>query len=87
MLVSIFPTYPVICGVAPVIGTDIPLLRETYAPIIRQRQAAKVGDPEKDVYDQPAAPREHGKLLLPLDQSLASFRHTLLKPDLFLAFT
>ena len=51
------------------------------------RQATKVGDPEKDVYDQPAALREHGKLLLPLDQSLASFRHALLKPDLFLAFT
>ena len=26
------------------------------------RQATKVGDPEKDVYDQPAALREHGKL-------------------------
>ena len=37
-------------------------LRETYAPVIRQRRAAKTGDLEKVLYDQPAALREHGKL-------------------------
>ena len=40
----------------------IPFLRETYAPVIRQRRSAKRGDPEKAVYDQPAALKEHGKL-------------------------
>jgi len=41
----VFILIAVLCGLASVIA--IPLLRETYAPIIRQRRAAKSGDHEK----------------------------------------
>lgn len=59
---TVYFCYPVLCGVASAIG--IPLLRETYAPIIRQRRAAKSGDSEsvQAVYDQPAVLKEHGRL-------------------------
>ena len=57
---SNFFSYPVLCGIAAAIS--IPLLRETYAPIIRQRRAAKSGDPEKAVSNQPSLLKEHGKL-------------------------
>ena len=53
-------SYPVLCGVVGAIS--IPLLRETYAPVIRQRKAAKSGDPEKVVSIQPSLLKEHGKL-------------------------
>ena len=52
-------SYPVLCGVAGAIS--IPLLRETYAPVIRQRRAAKSGDPEKAVFNQPSLLKERGK--------------------------
>ena len=51
--------YPVICGVASVIG--ISFLRGTYAPVIRQRRAAKYGDNEKALTIQPTILKEHGK--------------------------
>ena len=51
--------YSVACGVASALG--IPLLRETYAPVIRQRLAAKSGDPEKIAAAQPDL-MENGKL-------------------------
>ena len=53
-------SYPVLCGVAGAIS--IPLLRETYAPVIRQRRAAKSGHPEKIVSDLSSLLKERGKL-------------------------
>lgn len=52
----------VVCAVASIVG--IPLLRETYAPVIRQRLAAKSGDPEKATSTSihPAILQEHGRL-------------------------
>ncbi|KAF9456414.1 multidrug resistance protein 4 [Collybia nuda] len=40
----VFIIIAVLCGVSAIIG--IPLLRETYAPIIRLRRAKRSGDPE-----------------------------------------
>lgn len=53
-------SYPVLCGVVGAIS--IPLLRETYAPVIRQRKAAKSGDPEKAASSLPGLLEERGKL-------------------------
>lgn len=52
--------YPVLCGLASVVA--IPCLRETYAPIIRQRRAAKSGDREKAVYESHNPALAQGKL-------------------------
>lgn len=52
------------CGVAALIG--IPLLRETYAPVIRLRLAQKSADPEKAARQHPtlvAARRSKGHIL------------------------
>ena len=40
----ILSDYPVICGVASLVG--ITFLKETYAPVIRLRRAARLADPE-----------------------------------------
>ena len=40
---------------------SIPLLRETYAPVIRQRRAAKSVNPEKDASNLPSLLKERGK--------------------------
>jgi hypothetical protein len=51
-----FMLFPGICGVASLVG--IPLLRETYAPVIRLRQAQQSGnfksDPERQAELVPA---------------------------------
>lgn len=56
---SFFLYPPALCGVAAAIG--IPFLRETYAPVIRQRLAAKYGDSEIAVAI-PTPLKEVGKL-------------------------
>ncbi|KAF8903320.1 major facilitator superfamily domain-containing protein [Gymnopilus junonius] len=54
----------VIAGCCAVCGAfSIPLLRETYAPVIRQRKAAKSGDPEKVAKAHPHLQKEHGSKL------------------------
>ncbi|KAF8800562.1 MFS general substrate transporter [Phlegmacium glaucopus] len=50
----------IVCGVISVV--TIPLLRETYAPVIRQRRAAKSGDRENTVSSHLAIVNGHGKL-------------------------
>ncbi|KAF8800960.1 MFS general substrate transporter [Phlegmacium glaucopus] len=56
----VFIVISIVCGVASAIA--IPLLRETYAPVIRKKRAARSGDPEKTVSKQPALLKEHGRL-------------------------
>jgi hypothetical protein len=56
----IYLGYSVACGVASAIS--LPILRETYAPVIRQRLAAMSGDPEKVAAVQPDFLKENGKL-------------------------
>ena len=58
--IYLFIYYPVVGSIAAAIG--IPILRETYGPVIRQRRAAKSDDSEKAVPDQPAILKERGKL-------------------------
>ena len=53
-------SYPVLCGVVGAIS--IPLLRETYAPVIRQKKAVKSGDAERAVSNLPGLLEERGKL-------------------------
>ncbi|KAJ6615652.1 multidrug resistance protein 4 [Mycena sp. CBHHK59/15] len=45
------------CGVASLVG--IPLLRETYSPVIRLRIAKKSADPEKAALGHPVLLKEH----------------------------
>ena len=47
-----------ICGFASLIG--LPLLRETYAPVLRMRLAARLADPEKPT---PRLQQPHESLL------------------------
>lgn len=54
----IFIVIAALCAVAAVIG--IPLLRETYAPVIRLRLAEQSGDPEKAAKAHPHLLKEHG---------------------------
>lgn len=50
--------HPGICGFASLIG--VPLLKETYAPVLRMRLAARSADPERAV----SRPQQsHGGLL------------------------
>ncbi|KAF8800563.1 multidrug resistance protein 4 [Phlegmacium glaucopus] len=56
----VFIIIAILCGVTSAIA--IPLLRETYAPVIRQRRAAKSGDREKAVPSHLPIVNEHGKL-------------------------
>ena len=56
----IYLWYLVACGVASAIS--LPLLRETYAPVIRQRLAARSGDPEKVAAVQPDFLKDNKKL-------------------------
>lgn len=51
----------VACGLVSLVG--IPLLEETYAPVIRLRRAAKSGDPEKQAAAHPHLLQEHGSKL------------------------
>ena len=57
-----FCYYAVVCGAVSIVS--IPLLQETYAPVIRQRWAAKFGgDPEKACQvGEISALQENGKL-------------------------
>ena len=57
-----FVYYAVLCGAVSIVS--IPLLQETYAPVLRQRQVAKIGgDPEKVwVGEEISALQENGKL-------------------------
>ncbi|KAF9482294.1 multidrug resistance protein 4 [Pholiota conissans] len=57
----VFIVIAISCGAASAIG--IPLLRETYAPVIRLRRAAKSGDPEKVAKAHPHLLKEHGSKL------------------------
>ncbi|KAF8967302.1 multidrug resistance protein 4 [Flammula alnicola] len=60
----VFIVIAIACGVVGLLG--IPLLRETYAPIIRLRRAAKAGDREKVAAAHPHLLKEHGSKLLVL---------------------
>lgn len=51
----------VTCGACGSVG--IPLLRETYGPVIRLRRAAKSGDTEKAARAHPHLLQEHGSKL------------------------
>ncbi|KAJ7129185.1 major facilitator superfamily domain-containing protein [Mycena epipterygia] len=48
-------------GIASAVG--IPLLRETYAPILRLRKAKKSGDPEKAALNHPVLVAQHSSKL------------------------
>ncbi|KAJ6521111.1 multidrug resistance protein 4 [Mycena capillaripes] len=48
-------------GLASAVG--IPLLRETYAPILRLRRAKKAADPEKAALEHPVLLKEHSSKL------------------------
>ncbi|KAJ7368886.1 major facilitator superfamily domain-containing protein [Mycena albidolilacea] len=48
-------------GIASAIG--IPILRETYAPLIRLKRAKKAVDPEKAALEHPVLIKEHGSKL------------------------
>jgi MFS family permease len=54
----VFIVITALCGVAALIG--IPLLRETYAPVIRLRIARKSSDPEKAAKAHPHLLQAHG---------------------------
>lgn len=56
------------CGVASAVG--IPLLKETYAPVIRLRRAAKNGDLEKLAAAHPHLIQAHGSKLRILYENL-----------------
>jgi hypothetical protein len=59
----VFIVVSVLNGIAALIG--IPLLRETYAPVIRLRMALKSADPEKAAREHPAlAATHHSKLYI-----------------------
>ena len=60
---------PVACSVLSIIA--IPLLRETYGPVIRMRRAAKAGDLENFLRANPHLAAEHGKKLDVLWDNLA----------------
>ncbi|KZT12824.1 multidrug resistance protein 4 [Laetiporus sulphureus 93-53] len=57
----VFIVIAALCGVAAVCG--IPLLRETYHPIIRLRRAKRSGDPEEAARMHPHLLQEHGSKL------------------------
>jgi len=57
----VFIIIAIVCGVAGAIG--IPLLRETYAPVIRLRRARKSGDPEAAGRAHPHLQEAHGSKL------------------------
>ncbi|PPR01247.1 hypothetical protein CVT24_006011 [Panaeolus cyanescens] len=54
----VFIVIAITCGVASLVG--IPLLRETYAPVIRLRKAKKSADPEAAARAHPALLHAHG---------------------------
>jgi len=54
----VFIVIACICGVASLIG--IPLLRETYAPVILARRAARSNDPETGANGTPSLQKAHG---------------------------
>lgn len=56
----IFIIISCLCGVCALIG--IPLLRETYAPVIRLGLAKKSADPEKAAKAHPALASAHGSM-------------------------
>lgn len=47
-----------LCALSCIVG--VPLLRETYAPVIRQRIAEETGDPEKAALSHPHLAAAHG---------------------------
>lgn len=50
-----------LCGLASLVG--IPLLKETYAPVIRLRLAKKAADPETAAKKHPHLIADHGNKL------------------------
>ncbi|KAI0758291.1 major facilitator superfamily domain-containing protein [Irpex lacteus] len=54
----VFIVISVLCGIASIIG--IPLLRETYGPVIRLRLAKHSADPEKAAKAHPHLMQNHG---------------------------
>ncbi|KAF8155816.1 multidrug resistance protein 4 [Crassisporium funariophilum] len=57
----VFIIIAMICGIASLVG--IPFLKETYAPVIRLRRAAKSADPEAAAKAHPALVETHGNKL------------------------
>ena len=53
----VFVVISVMCGVSALIG--IPLLKETYAPVIRLRKVMKSTDPEKAAMQHPTLVAAH----------------------------
>ncbi|KAF9051365.1 multidrug resistance protein 4 [Panaeolus papilionaceus] len=54
----VFIVIAIVCGVASLVG--IPLLRETYAPVIRLRKARRSADPEAAARAHPILLQAHG---------------------------
>lgn len=54
----VFYVIVALCGAAAVLA--IPLLRETYAPVIRLRRDQRSGDPEKAAQTHPHLAEHHG---------------------------
>ncbi|EKM77331.1 hypothetical protein AGABI1DRAFT_43519 [Agaricus bisporus var. burnettii JB137-S8] len=57
----VFIVIACICGFASAIG--LPILRETYAPVIRLRRAARAGDPEATRKYHPVLDQANGSIL------------------------
>ncbi|KJA21402.1 hypothetical protein HYPSUDRAFT_140645, partial [Hypholoma sublateritium FD-334 SS-4] len=64
----VFIVIAISCGVISAVG--IPLLKETYAPVIRLRRAAKNGDPEKLAAAHPHLIQAHGSKMRVLYDNL-----------------
>ncbi|CAA7264391.1 unnamed protein product [Cyclocybe aegerita] len=87
----VFIVIAITCGVASLVG--IPLLQETYAPVIRLRRAAKSSDPEAAAKMHPALQAAHGNkwhimwinLSRPIELLFRSFICFIL--SLYMAFT
>jgi MFS family permease len=65
----VFIVIAICCAFVGMIG--IPILKETYAPVIRMRKAAKSADPEKAAKAHPHLVHEHGSKLHVLWVNLA----------------
>ncbi|KAJ2914534.1 hypothetical protein MD484_g5878, partial [Candolleomyces efflorescens] len=65
----VFIVIGIVCGIASVVG--IPLLKETYGPVIRLRRARKAADYEKAAKGHPHLEASHGDKLKILWENLA----------------
>ncbi|KAF8155763.1 multidrug resistance protein 4 [Crassisporium funariophilum] len=57
----VFIVIAIVCAITSAVG--IPVLRETYGPVIRLRRAQKSGDPEELARAHPVLLKEHGSKL------------------------